>query len=69
MEIKRLSLIDNRCRMGAGYLLMSKAEEWAKLIGAVGVRINSRASRAEAQEFYREIENEILNKYTILLTF
>lgn len=43
-------------RMGARHLLMSKVEDWAKLIGALGVGLNSGFSRIEAHAFYREIE-------------
>lgn len=42
-------------KSGAGRLLMSAAEEWARAIGAVGVRLNSGASRTGAHEFYRNI--------------
>lgn len=54
-NILGLAVSSERRRMGAGHLLMFKAEEWAKLIGAVGVRLNSGASRAGAHEFYRAI--------------
>lgn len=34
---------------------MEAAENWAKEIGAKGVRLNSGASRTEAHAFYRHI--------------
>ncbi|MGN0637971.1 MAG: GNAT family N-acetyltransferase [Huintestinicola sp.] len=40
-------------RKGAGRLLMSAAESWAKDIGAVGVRLNSGGMRTGAHSFYR----------------
>ncbi|WP_432650541.1 GNAT family N-acetyltransferase [Huintestinicola sp.] len=40
-------------RNGAGKLLIEAAESWAKEIGAVGVRLNSGASRTGAHSFYR----------------
>lgn len=55
VNILGFAVSSERRRMGAGHLLMSKAEEWAKLIGAVGVRLNSGALRVGAHEFYRGI--------------
>lgn len=55
VNILGLAVSSRKRRMGAGQLLMSRAEEWAKLIGAVGVRLNSGASRIGAHEFYRAI--------------
>ncbi len=52
-NILGLAVSYEKRRMGVGQLLMSRAEEWAKLIGAVGVRLNSGASRTGAHEFYR----------------
>lgn len=40
-------------RKGAGHLLMEAAEKWAKEVGAVGIRLNSGAERADAHNFYR----------------
>ena len=54
-NILGLAVAAQKRRMGVGYLLMSEAESWAKSIGAVGVRLNSGASRTEAHEFYRAI--------------
>lgn len=42
-------------RRGAGRLLITKAEAWAKSMGAVGVRLTSGAPRTGAHEFYRAI--------------
>lgn len=42
-------------RRGIGRRLMQAAESWAKENGAVGVRLNSGASRTEAHEFYRSL--------------
>ncbi len=42
-------------RRGIGKRLMQAAECWAKENGAVGVRVNSGASRTEAHEFYRSL--------------
>ncbi len=55
VNILGLAVSAKKRRMGAGYLLMSEAESWAKSIGAVGVRLNSGASRSGAHEFYRAI--------------
>lgn len=55
VNILGLAVSLEKRRIGAGQLLMSKAEEWAKLIGAVGVRLNSGFSRTGAHEFYRTI--------------
>lgn len=54
-NILGLAVSAEKRRMGAGHLLMSEAESWAKSIGAVGVRLNSGASRTGAHEFYRAI--------------
>ena len=44
------------CRgLGIGKALMDAAENWAKEIGATGVRLNSGASRTNAHAFYRHI--------------
>lgn len=40
---------------GIGKALMEAAENWAKEIGAKGVRLNSGKSRTEAHAFYRHI--------------
>lgn len=42
-------------RRGVGRRLMQAAEGWARENGAVGVRLNSGASRMEAHEFYRSL--------------
>jgi predicted N-acetyltransferase YhbS len=55
VNILGLAVSIEKRRIGAGHLLMSKAEEWAKLIGAVAVRLNSGSLRASAHEFYRTI--------------
>ena len=44
--------IRNR-RKGVGKLLMSSVEDWAKLVGVVGIRLNSGGSRLDAHAFYR----------------
>ncbi len=54
-NILGLAVSAEKRRMGAGHLLMSEAESWAKSIGAVGVRLNSGALRTGAHEFYRAI--------------
>ena len=44
------------CRgQGIGKALMDAAENWAKEIGATGVRLNSGATRTNAHDFYRHI--------------
>ena len=44
------------CRgKGIGKVLMDAAENWAKEIGATGVRLNSGATRTNAHDFYRHI--------------
>ena len=42
-------------RNGAGKLLIEAAENWAKEIGASGVRLNSGGSRTGAHSFYRSV--------------
>lgn len=42
-------------RKGAGRLLIQAAENWAKDIGAKGVRLNSGGSRTAAHSFYRSV--------------
>ena len=41
-------------RKGIGCALLEKVEEWGRCDGAVGVRLVSGASRAEAHAFYRK---------------
>lgn len=44
------------CRgQGIGKALMRAAENWAKEIGATGVRLNSGVNRTEAHTFYQHI--------------
>ncbi|MHC5216024.1 N-acetyltransferase family protein [Enterococcus sp. LJL128] len=40
---------------GQGRLLMNAAEEWAKTIGAAGIRLSSGENRTEAHRFYEHI--------------
>jgi len=40
---------------GIGRMLMLAVEEWARQIGAVGIRLNSGETRTEAHKFYRSI--------------
>lgn len=40
-------------RNGAGSMLLNASEDWAKEIGAAGVRLNSGGTRHGAHEFYR----------------
>lgn len=54
-NILGLAVSSEKRRLGVGRLLMSSAEEWAKSVGAIGVRLNSSSSRIEAHEFYRTI--------------
>lgn len=42
-------------RNGTGKLLIEAAENWAREIGAVGIRLNSGASRTDAHSFYRAV--------------
>lgn len=55
VNILGLAVCSESRRQGAGRLLMTAAEEWAKSMGAVGVRLNSGVTRIKAHEFYRVI--------------
>lgn len=48
-----LAVLDEYKRRGIGKALLTEAEKQAKLNGAVGVRLNSGASRVSAHEFYK----------------
>lgn len=54
-NILGLAVSSERRRMGAGKILISTAEAWAKSMGAVGVRLTSGALRTGAHQFYRTI--------------
>lgn len=55
VNILGLAVRESHRGMGIGKSLMEAAENWAKEIGAKGVRLNSGASRTEAHAFYRHI--------------
>lgn len=48
-----LAVLDEYKRQGIGKALLAEAEKQAKVNGAVGIRINSGASRVSAHEFYK----------------
>ncbi len=53
VNILGLAVSSDYRRIGVGRLLLSEAEAWAKKVHAVGVRLNSGASRTDAHTFYR----------------
>ncbi len=53
VNILGLAVSSDYRRIGAGRLLLSEAEAWAKEVHAVGVRLNSGVSREDAHAFYR----------------
>lgn len=55
VNILGLAVSSEKRKVGAGRLLMAAAEDWAKSMGAVGVRLNSGSSRIGAHKFYRTI--------------
>ena len=48
-----LAVSEKYRRSGAGRALLSAVEDWARKIGAAGIRANSGASRQDAHIFYR----------------
>lgn len=58
VNILGLAVWKSHCGMGIGKALMEAAENWAKEIGAKGVRLNSGADRTNAHAFYRNIGYE-----------
>lgn len=55
VNILGLAVRESHRGMGIGKALMDAAENWAREIGAKGVRLNSGASRTNAHAFYRHI--------------
>lgn len=55
VNILGFAVCSDKRRLGAGRLLMSESEDWAKEIGAVKVRLNSGLSRTSAHNFYRAL--------------
>lgn len=58
VNILGLAVRESHRGMGIGKALMEAAENWAKEIGATGVRLNSGADRTNAHAFYRNIGYE-----------
>ena len=58
INILGLAVRESHRGMGIGKALMEAAEDWAKEIGATGVRLNSGADRTNAHAFYRNIGYE-----------
>ena len=58
VNILGLAVRESHRGMGIGKSLMEAAENWAKEIGATGVRLNSGADRTNAHAFYRNIGYE-----------
>lgn len=58
VNILGLAVRESHRGMGIGKSLMEAAENWAKEIGAKGVRLNSGADRTNAHAFYRNIGYE-----------
>ena len=55
VNILGLAVREKHRGMGIGKALMNAAENWAREIGATGVRLNSGATRTNAHAFYRQI--------------
>jgi GNAT superfamily N-acetyltransferase len=55
VNILGLAVRESHRGTGIGKALMEAAENWAKEIGAKGVRLNSGATRTNAHGFYRHI--------------
>ena len=55
VNILGLAVRESHRGTGIGKALMEAAENWAKEIGAKGVRLNSGATRTNAHAFYRHI--------------
>lgn len=58
VNILGLAVRESHRGMGIGKALMEAAENWAKEIGATGVRLNSGADRTNAHAFYCHIGYE-----------
>ncbi|WP_071131172.1 GNAT family N-acetyltransferase [Enterococcus timonensis] len=58
VNIMGLAVLSKHQGHGVGKALMVKSEQWAKEIGAVGIRLNSGAKRTEAHKFYEKIGYE-----------
>ena len=58
VNILGLAVRESHRGTGIGKALMEAAENWAKEIGATGVRLNSGADRTNAHAFYRNIGYE-----------
>jgi len=52
VNIMLLAVDENKRRLGAGKALLNSTEDWAKRIGAAGVRLSSNVKRTEAHKFY-----------------
>ncbi len=52
-NIMGIAVCSDYKRNGIGKALLSAVEEWAKCTGAVGVRLNSGATRVFAHRFYK----------------